>query len=554
MRVALFTLNSQFVHSSLALRYLQAASVDLPIELSLLEYQINDDQRTILAELGRLNPDLIACSCYIWNVEKTLAILRDLKQVMPQLVVVLGGPEVGPRAEELLKTEACIDYVIVGEGERAFRQLLLALSNQSPGPVPGVFGHSPVASNRLQAPMPVGEVPEAYHPGQLNQLAHKLVYVETSRGCPLRCSYCLSAGDKLRFFPMERVLRELDVLLAADIPLIKFVDRTFNANPERAMQIMRYLLDHRGASRFHFEICADLLTEDMLQFMSSVPPGIFQLEIGVQSTNPPTLRAINRKSDWSSLAATIARLQAGKNLALHLDLIAGLPEQDWDSIAQSFNRAISLLPDRLQLGFLKVLPGTPMKAQVAAGGYAVSQHAPYEVLESPWLKFSQLNQLHLLEQVLEDYYNSGLARETLSYLIKTKPTQPFQLFNQFAQFRRAQGWDNQRHNQEALLDQLAAWLNPDRLLSDLLTIDRARTSSSWQAGWRLPDRWRAPWSEYLNRHLSLFAPRTYKQAQRSVFPVALAPFTLEYYQQPRGMVAVVDQKKKSLLEFIALPQ
>ncbi len=553
MRIALFTLNSQFIHSSLALRYLRSAIGDHFGEVTMMEFQINDDRRTVLAELGRINPDLIACSCYIWNVQQTLALLRDWKQVLPHLTVVLGGPEVGARAGALLDTEASIDYVIAEEGEMALRQLLLALSGKSTDPIPGVFGRGLPASNLPATVLPVEEIPLAYRRDQLNPLKHKLVYVETSRGCPFRCSYCLSAGEKLRFFPMQRVFQELDVLLEANIPLIKFVDRTFNANPARAIQIMSYLLEHRQESRFHFEICADTLTEEMLQFLASVPAGVFQLEIGVQSTDRATLEAINRKSDWCLLAESIRRLQSGNNLSLHLDLIAGLPQQDWDSICQSFNHVISLTPDRLQLGFLKVLPGTPMKAQTAAGNFAVSKHPPYEVLQSDKLSFGQLNRLHLIEQVLEDYYNSGLARESLNYLVQTDPNLSFQMFEQFAVFRRAQGWDRRKYNQEALLEQLTAWLEPDQLLGDLLTIDRARTLTSWQAGWRLPDHWRKAWREYLNGHLSLFAPRTYKQVQRSVFPIPLSPTTLLYYRQPPGSVAVVDQKEKRLLGFTALP-
>lgn len=553
MRVVLFTLNSKFIHSSLALRYLQAAvASDFP-DTHLLEFQINDDPRGVLAELGRQQPDVLACSCYIWNIEQTLALVRDLRQVYPNLIVILGGPEAGARPAELLQQEPAVSYVVAGEGEGVLHKLLHALGGQVTAPIAGLYGRDRLAANcPPEHPLPVTAIPAPYQAPQLAQLGHKLVYFETSRGCPFGCAYCLSARDRSRFFPLEWVFEQLQVLLDADIPLIKFVDRTFNAQPERAVRIMEYLLAHRQSTRFHFEICADLLTEETLTFLETVPPGVFQFEIGIQSTQPATLAAIWRQMHWGKLAANVLRLKAQHNIHLHLDLIAGLPYQDLDGLAESFNQVMNLVPDQLQLGFLKILPGTPIVERVQEYGYAVSQRPPYEVLQTNWLSFQELNSLHVLEQLLESFYNSGLLQESLRYLWSAGGTQPWQLFRQLAKHWETGQLHRISLGQEALIDHFAAWAPPDAVLADCLTIDRARILPSYPATWRLPDHWRNPWEQYLNQHLEEFSPRTYKQAFRSIFPVPLGPAALAHYGRPPGQVAVVDRELKRVHGFVAL--
>lgn len=553
MRVALMTLNSKFIHSSLALRYLQSAIASDWPDAALLEFQVNDDQRSLLAELGRLAPEVLACSCYIWNVEPTLALVRDLRQVLPETRIILGGPEVGARAREILYAEPTVDFIICGEGEAVFPQLLRALSGEDSPALPGVFGREHPASNRRpERPLDPELIPHAYLSSDLPSLEHRLVYVETSRGCPFGCSYCLSANDRLRQFPLPRVWQELDRLLAADIPLIKFVDRTFNADQARALTIWRYLLANRQQSRFHFEICADLLTAEALEFLQTVPPGVFQFEIGVQSTDQRTLQAIGRRMHWDKLTQNIERLQSNGNIHLHLDLIAGLPHQEWQGISQSFDQVMQLRPAQLQLGFLKVLPGTPIAEQARDFGLLASSRPPYEVLQTNCLSFQELNQLHLIEQLLESYHNSGLLQETLPHLWSSGMHTPFQLFSDLAKHWQQHELQRVQHSQEALINLISAWLQPDPVVQDLLRIDRARTLPSFQAEWRLPDQWRLRWEDYLNYHLSEFAPRTYKQALRSVFPVAIAPATLNYYRQPPTMVAVVDQRRKRLHGFVEL--
>jgi radical SAM superfamily enzyme YgiQ (UPF0313 family) len=549
MKIVLFTLNSKFIHSSLALRYLQTALEEHGLSASRLELQINDDPRGMLAALAAEQPGLLACSCYIWNIEQTLALVRDLKQVMPDLVVVLGGPEAGTRPLQLLEREHEVDFVISGEGELALPQLLLSLDRQG-DPVPGLFGRQHPASNYPAEPMAVDHIPLAYRPEGLGDLQHKLVYVETSRGCPFRCSYCLPAGERLRFFPLQRVFRELAVLLQTKAPLIKFVDRTFNAKPDRALEIMRWLLAHRQQSSFHFEVCADLLTEELLDFLAEVPPGIFQFEIGVQSTNRDVLQAIGRSMNWDKLAGNVQRLREFGNINLHLDLIAGLPKQSWTTLQASFDQVMSLWPDQLQLGFLKVLPGTPMAEQAAAQGMAISSRPPYEVLRSTWLSFEELNRLHVVEQLLESYYNSGLLRETLLY--RWAKVSPFADLEQFSAHWEERGLHRVNHNQEALIGFFADWVSQDAVSRDLLVVDRARQLPSYPSTWRLPNDWRAPWDDYLNQHLEEFAPRNYKQTVRSVFPVKLSEQAAAWYGQPKGTVAVVDHSRRRLHGFTEL--
>ncbi|NLY54642.1 MAG: DUF4080 domain-containing protein [Firmicutes bacterium] len=556
MRVVLCTLNSRFSHSSLALRYLRATiESDWP-DLHLLEFQIKDDLRRITAEIGHLKPDVLAFSCYIWNIQPTLVLATDLKAVFPQMKIVLGGPEVGPRAKELLAQHSAIDFIVQGEGEIAFPALLRAIaSRQQPINIAGVYYQTAANSIAGTPPrlVPQEQLPSPYRASDLAELAHKIVYYETSRGCPFRCTYCLSGGDQVRFLPIERVFADLQLLLAANIPLIKFIDRTFNCNPKRALRIMQFLLENRQQSRFHFEICADILDDTMLDFLTQVPADIFQFEIGVQSVNAPTLQAIERRMNWEKLSTNVQRLRAQNNIHLHLDLIAGLPYQDWAAIRTSFDQVIRLQPHMLQLGFLKVLPGTKMAACIDEYGFVISASPPYEVLASKWLTFGELNLLHQIEQLLQNYYNSGLLAYTLPYVWQDASVSPFDWFKRLAHHWQSAGLFQVAHGREALFSHLETYLAPAGTVADLITIDKARCLASFPANFRLPDNYRAGWEDYLQSNLAKFAPRTYKQAWRSVFPVTLQAETLTYLGAPAGSnVAVVDRDKQQIVDFICL--
>ncbi len=554
MRIVLVSLNAKFIHSNLALRYLRAAIEPEFTDVHLVELQSNDDLRKSAARVYELQPDVLGFSCYIWNIETTLALVRDLKQVLPDVRIVLGGPEVGPRACELLRQIPEIDFVVAGEGEAAFLALINQLKTGAENPnIPGVYTRLTTQPATGKAPMkalPVEQVPLAYRERDIDELRNKLVYVETSRGCPFRCAYCLSGNEHVRFFPLERVFAEVSTLINAGVPLVKFVDRTFNANPARAQQIMTWLLEHRGETRFHFEICADLLDEQFISFLSRVPAALFQFEIGVQSTDPVVLAAINRRMDFGKVAQSVKALRQLDNIHLHLDLIAGLPEQTWDSFALSFDDTISLRPHMLQLGFLKLLPGTHLRTAATEFGFRYSSLPPYEVLQSKWMRFDQLNKLHIIEQLVEYYYNSSLLAHTLPYLWQTES--PFSLFDRLANDWLEKGMHLRSHGQETLFDMFQEFAPKTPLVSDLLQIDRARMLPSFPANFKLPAQYRTGWDEYLDAHLQEFSPRSFKQAFRTVFPVWLQTETLAYLGEHPKQVAVVDRDKKQLHGFTAL--
>lgn len=557
MRVLLCTLNSKFIHSNLALRYLRAAISNSFPDHQLLEFQINDDLRRVTAEIGRRHPDVITFSCYIWNIALILPLIADLKKVLPHAIIIVGGPEAGPRTAELLQEHEAIDYVIQGEGEGALPRLLTCLQEGQAKPsIPGVYYRGDdgkcTGTPRSEA-LPADQIPAPYQAHQLAELEHKLVYYETSRGCPFKCTYCLSGGEKVRFLPLSRVYEDLSLLLAADIPLIKFVDRTFNCQPARAQAIMKFLLENRRHSRFHFEICADLLDDSFIEWLNTVPKDVFQFEIGVQSLNPATLAAIERHMQWDKLAANVKKLRQPNNIHLHLDLIAGLPYQDWDALRYSFDQVIRLRPHMLQLGFLKVLPGTKMAQQVEQHAFQVSTLPPYEVLSSPWLSFTELNRLHVMEQLLNNYYNSGLLAYSLPYIWQEIEPSPFDFFAKLAKTWQSEGLHMLAHSQETLFTYMENYLKPSGLLQDLLDIDRARMLPSFPAHYRLPAEYRSAWESYLVEELPAFAPRTYRQAFRSVYPLWLQEDTLRYLEQDSTVnAAIIDREKKDIHGFTNL--
>lgn len=556
MRIVLCSLNSSFTHSNLALRYLRASiRADWP-DHHLLEFQVNDDLRQIAAAIGELEPDILAFSCYIWNISATLGLIADLKTVLPELTIILGGPEVGPRATDLLAQNPAINFVIVDEGELALPALLQAVAEeQEPASIPGVVyrkQNNSIASTPALV-IPPEQIPQPYRPSELAELKHKLVYYESSRGCPFSCTYCLSGQDAIRFLPLTRVFADLKLLMEADIPLIKFVDRTFNCNPQRAITIMQFLLAERQTSRFHFEICADLLTDDLMTWLADVPPDVFQFEIGVQSINDATLKAIKRRTQLDKLAQNVRLLRQQSKIHLHLDLIAGLPYQDWNSLRKSFDWVIKLRPHMLQLGFLKILPGTEMASQVKEHDLKVSSVPPYEVLGTKWLSFAELNQLQIMEKLLGYYYNSGLLRYTLPYVWDQIDPSPFQWFHKLATHWQENNLHKVAHGREALFAHVTAYLPEDKVIKDLLTIDKARMLASFPAHFKLPPASRSSWEEYLNANLPAWAPRTYKQAFRTMFPVWLLPATLTYLQQPHSAnVAVIDRQTNDIFAYTHL--
>jgi radical SAM superfamily enzyme YgiQ (UPF0313 family) len=454
MKVLLTTLNTRFVHTSLALRYLEESIRTIPgLEAIRSEFTINSHLEDVLGEIFLQKAKVVAFSCYIWNIGLTLQIAANLKKVAPGTVIILGGPEVSHETEKLMQEYSFIDFIVAGEGEEVFPRLLQGLAKFPLFPESGqaisfgqLMGGNGVSTEGIywwegekvygtgQAPLIalLDTIPSPYQ-GNLTEFKEKIAYLEASRGCPFSCSYCLSATLKgVRHFSLDRVKQDLTKLIAAGVKQVKFVDRTFNINKEYALEIWRFILREYTLGggitvNFHFEISADLLDQEQLDFLAHVPPGLFQFEIGVQSTNPDTLAAINRRSNLTKLQERVRELRRGNNIHLHLDLIAGLPYEDLQSFRKSFNQVISLKPHRLQLGFLKLLKGSPIREQGERFQYVYLSEAPYQVLANKFITYEDLLVLKDMEEVLEKVYNSRQFLYTLDYLLDFHGDK-FQLF------------------------------------------------------------------------------------------------------------------------------
>ncbi len=444
-KVVISTLNSQYVHSSLAPWYLLAgirAYGGNSLSAFVVEGTINEQTGTVAERIIECNPDAVCLCCYIWNIEKTLEAARRIKSALPGTQIVLGGPEVSYNAEQVLN-DPTVDFVVSGEGERPLALLLNAL--QSGSDIAGIPGLCYRDSQDVHISTPhVSEEdpPSPYVPEYFEALVGRIAYIETSRGCPFSCAFCLSGRQAgVRYFNLERVKREIVLVANSETKTIKFVDRTFNANKERARELFSFIIENIGASipkgvRFHFEIAGDLLDEKTLEILSKAPAGALQFEIGLQSFNEKTLQSICRKTDTKALKENIRKLIV-LGIHLHIDLIAGLPYEDWDSFANSFNEAYALSPHMLQLGFLKLLHGSAMRGQPQEYPCEYSPKPPYEVMQTPWLSAVQLRSLHHTEDALGRLYNSSRFRRTLRYLLDNTGDTPFELFYRFGEHAHA---------------------------------------------------------------------------------------------------------------------
>ncbi|MGI6189490.1 MAG: B12-binding domain-containing radical SAM protein [Clostridiales bacterium] len=445
MKTLLVALNSKFIHSNLALRYIKAYC-DGYHDMELMEFSINDRIERIVGQIFLAEPDLVAFSCYIWNIKEVLMAADTIKRVLKHCKVVLGGPEVSFDAAEIIEDNPGIDFIVMGEGERTFAHLLDTL--QKGGDLSRVKGLAYRQGNEtiVNPPQPLisdlDSIPFPYQDG-FSDLENKIVYYETSRGCPFNCQYCLSSTfSGVRFFPLDRVKRELEIFVKAGIPQVKLVDRTFNCNPERAKDIFKTILELGGKTNFHFEMAGNLIDQEMIDILKQAPPGLFQFEIGVQSTNPDTLDAIRRKTDFDALAGAVARIRDGENIHVHLDLIAGLPNEDYRSFRRSFNDVYYLAPNRLQLGFLKLLKGSGLRIRADEYGYEYTQYPPYQVLKSQHISYEELLKLETIEDLVEKYYNSRGFQHTLDYIINSHFKNPFDFFENFAEYWEKNGHDS----------------------------------------------------------------------------------------------------------------
>ena len=439
-KIVLASLSAKFIHSSLALRYLtRFADNGARHNLQTMEFTINQRLEFIADELFRQQPDVILFSCYIWNVEMLKQLCPLLKKIMPDCMLGFGGPEVSYESETFLWDNPTIDLVMRGEGEMVFTQLLNYLDYGQPESLQEIKGltfrqEGEILSTPQQEPLDLALLPFPYEE-EFQDVQNQIIYYETQRGCPYSCGYCLSSIEKgVRFVPLEKVLPELQLFLDAKVRQVKFIDRTFNCKKSHAMAIWRYLHEHdNGVTNFHFEITADLLDQETIDFLKTVRKGLFQFEIGVQSTNPQTISAINRNVDFDKLSGIVKQIKAGGNIHQHLDLIAGLPYEDYASFGRSFNDVYALQPEQLQLGFLKVLKGSMIYQRQQDFAIVYQDTAPYEVLTTHALPYGDTLRLKAVEEMVETYYNSGKFLNTLDYLVPLYDN-PFAFFEQLSQY------------------------------------------------------------------------------------------------------------------------
>lgn len=547
MNTLLIGINAKYIHSNLAIRYLmQYAQAQGLQDISLAEYTINQRLEQISASVYRQKPDLLGISCYIWNYDYVKKLVPLFKKILPETTIFLGGPEVSYEPETALR-ETGADLVIAGEGEQIFAQLLKTLQAQKPiddlrGIVyrsGGQVIHTPPAE-----PLDMDTLPFVYQ--DLSELEYKILYFESSRGCPFQCQYCLSCNDNhVRFMSLPNVYKALDFFLAQRVRQVKFVDRTFNCNRDYAMSIWRYLKEHdNGCTNFHFEIAAELLDEPAIAFLNTVRRGQFQFEIGVQSTNPDTLKHIKRITKLDVLQSVVHGLQKENNIHLHLDLIIGLPEEGYRSFARSFNDVYALRPDQLQVGFLKVLKGSGLYRNCKDFGIAYNSEPPYEVLYTSVLTYDEILKLKMVEEMVELYYNSNRFQKTVAYLLTFFPN-PFSFYEALAQYYEAQGYHERSHTNVGYYDILFEFF---RSLGqgdetrfqwyakfDLYSHEKARKLPAWltvdmKQGYRQQIRTFYESEENRKRYLPEYAELEPKQLERVVH-IELFPFCPDTMQE-----------------------
>ena len=461
MKILLAACNAKYIHSNLAVYDLKAYSSDYDKEVFLREYTINQPKDEILKDIYGSGADVVCFSCYIWNISFVRELIRDLAKILPETAFWAGGPEVSYDAEKILTEMPEITGVLVGEGEKTFHELLEYYidGKGSLGEIRGIVYRDgeEIRHNGWRELMNLSEIPFVYE--HLEEFENRIIYYESSRGCPFSCSYCLSSIDKkLRFRDLELVKKELQFFLDHKVPQVKFVDRTFNCKHEHAMAIWKYILEHdNGVTNFHFEVSADLLRDEEMDLMAKMRPGLIQLEIGVQSTNPETIRAIHRHMDLDKLERCVDRVHSFRNIHQHLDLIAGLPYEDYDTFHRSFNDVYQMKPDQLQLGFLKVLKGSLMKEEAEKYGIVHKEKEPYEVLSTKWLPYGDVLKLKAVESMVEVYYNSGQFQHTLEYLVPLAKD-AFTFYESLGAFYEKKGYSEISHSRmrryEILLEYL----------------------------------------------------------------------------------------------------
>jgi radical SAM superfamily enzyme YgiQ (UPF0313 family) len=470
MKVVLSTLNAKYIHSSLALAYLEEACHSDSWEIETLEFTINDKLDQIMTRLYRSQPDVLCFSTYIWNIKETLSLCHDFKKVSPECLIILGGPEVSYDSASVLEEHPSIDYIVRGEGEISLRELLGQIfAEKDVENISGItYRYQGQIKENSDRPLitELGSLPSPFG-RDFTPYKDRVVYYESSRGCPFNCSYCLSSTARgVRFFPMDRVKEELKHLLKYELREIKLVDRTFNCNEKRAQEIMQFIVEQGSSTKVHLEICADVISDEFLEFLSKMPPNIFNFEIGIQSTCPEALQAVHRFSHWENLRKNILQLRSFNNIHLHLDLIAGLPYESYDRFQDSFNNVFSLQPHMLQLGFLKLLKGSEIYRQRHKHGYRFQTRPPYQVLANNYISYDEIIKLQQIEELLNRYYNKAIVPTTIAHAISTVyQGSAFIFFEDFALYWEENELFGRGHRRVKEYDILLEFLNyhwPDR--------------------------------------------------------------------------------------------
>ncbi|OAX50334.1 B12-binding domain-containing radical SAM protein [Paenibacillus sp. AD87] len=463
MKVILSTLNAKYIHTSLALRCLKAYS-EKDFDIELAEYTIKDPVMNIVSDLYQRGADIIGFSCYIWNIEETIKVIDILKKVMPEVKILLGGPEVSYDTEYWMNRIPNVDFIVMGEGEETLHQLLTELEGDKKFHFVYGLAYRKGEEVILMPGRPKADLNDLPSPHRFEEdipeLGKRVVYFETSRGCPFSCQFCLSSIEVgVRYYDIERTKSDILYLIEKGAKLIKFVDRTFNIKRDYALEMFKFLIENHQGTVFQFEITADIMRPEVLDYLAeNAPPGTFRFEIGVQSTNDPTNELVKRRQNFSKLSRTVNKVKASGKIDQHLDLIAGLPEEDYNTFRKTFNDVFALGPEELQLGFLKMLRGTGLRLDAEKYNYTYMDHAPYEILGSDVLPFSDIVRLKRLEDVLEKYWNAHRMDHTLKYLMEQEFDSPFDFFQAFGDYWEGQGWQKIGHQLEDLFTRLHSFL------------------------------------------------------------------------------------------------
>lgn len=479
MNILLAAVNAKYIHSNLAVYSLRAYAREYAEEIKIAEYTINQPVDEILMDIYAHQPDILCFSCYLWNISYVEQLIRELPKILPRTKIWLGGPEVSYDARETLERYPGLSGVMCGEGEETFLELMEYYHRQaepqagdgtggaciesSGNGLRGIRGivyredGGEIAATPQRPAIDLSSVPFVYE--HIGDFSNRIIYYESSRGCPFSCSYCLSSIDKcLRFRDLELVRKELQFFIDHEVPQVKFVDRTFNCRHDHAMAVWSYIREHdRGITNFHFEVAADLLNEEEIDLIRSMRPGLIQLEIGIQSANGRTIQEIRRKMDLAKVGRTVERIREKRNIHQHLDLIAGLPYEDMESFARSFDQVYAMRPDQLQLGFLKVLKGSLMHEKAEEYGIVYQNRPPYEVLSTAWLSYGDVIRLKRIEEMVEVYYNSGQFRNTMEH-IEGEFAGAFEMYGALADYYEENGLFRMSHSRTARYEILARFL------------------------------------------------------------------------------------------------